>query len=177
MTTHDRARPPRREDVSRHLEDLRTHTYEGAEPREARVELFRKAADLLDPVIREVLDETDAVFLEGTGEISGNVGQEEDGGWRATWALSWPAQREATSRDGGKVPAIQVMVLFTPGFTHPHFCGTVAGMWPCQVTSEEDARRQELIIRAITESELHQRILEGRWQIVPAFADRHAPAG
>lgn len=165
--------PPRAQDFFRHLDDLRTRSFEGAEPREARIELFRRSVDLLEPVVHEVLAEIDAVFLDDTGEIGKSLEQDGAGGWRAAWTLSWPTQREATSRDGGKVPPIQVLVVFTSGFTHPHLSGTVASAWPCQVTSEEDARRQEPIIRAIAESELHQRIFEGRWQIVPGYAARY----
>jgi hypothetical protein len=36
------------------------------------------------------------------------------------------------------------------------------------VVTEEDASRQEPIIRAIVEAELHERIFEGTWRIIPA---------
>jgi hypothetical protein len=42
-------------------------------------------------------------------------------------------------------------------------------MWPCQVTDEQDAERQEPIVRAIVECELHERIFQGTWQVIPAF--------
>jgi hypothetical protein len=45
-----------------------------------------------------------------------------------------------------------------------------------QVTSPEDADRQELVVRAIVEAELHERIFEGRWQIVPSFVRPNPPA-
>ena len=41
--------------------------------------------------------------------------------------LSWPRQREATSRDGDAVAPIQVIAWFRRRFTHPHLCGTTAG--------------------------------------------------
>jgi uncharacterized protein YndB with AHSA1/START domain len=37
------------------------------------------------------------------------------------------------------------------------------------VTGEQDARRQEPIVRAIVECELHERIFQGTWQVIPAF--------
>ena len=62
------------------------------------------------------------------------------------------------------------MAWFAAGFTHPHLRGSQVGNWPLQVTSEEDARRQEPIVRAIVEAELHERVFEGTWRIIPAFA-------
>jgi len=53
--------------------------------------------------------------------------------------------------------------------THPHLRGAAAGMWPCQVTDAADAERQEPILRAIVECELHERIFQGTWRVVPAF--------
>ncbi|MGH3328626.1 MAG: hypothetical protein ACRDPT_12660 [Streptomycetales bacterium] len=168
--------PPRVDDIVRHLEDLRTGSYEGARPRGRREELFDRACALLDSVVRRVLDETDRHFLAGTGQAGYSTAQDEQGGRYATWELSWPRQRDAVSRSGGPVPPIQVVAFFAATFTHPHLRGTRAGDWPLQVTSEADALRQEPIVRAIVESELHQRIFEGRWTVVPSYADRHAGA-
>jgi hypothetical protein len=166
--------PPRVEDVFRHLQDLQARSYEGVEPRAERVELFRRAAELLDPVVRSVLDETDRDFLNGTGAIEHRpVAEEASGDTVASWELSWPEQREAENvRGGDRVAPIQVVAWFAAGFTHPHLRGARAGNWPLQVTSEEDARRQEPIVRAIVEAELHERIFEGTWRIIPAFAGR-----
>ncbi|MGH4019263.1 MAG: hypothetical protein ACRDT0_08510, partial [Pseudonocardiaceae bacterium] len=89
--------------------------------------------------------------------------------------LSWPRQREATSRDGGPVAPIQVIAWFRRSFNHPHLRGSTAGDWPLQVLSADDAARQEPIVRAIVEAELHQRIFEGRWPVVPAAVRKHGP--
>jgi hypothetical protein len=62
--------PPRTEDLFRHLDDLRTNPFEGAGPRAERIELFRRAVELLGPVMRPVLDEANAALLDGTGELS-----------------------------------------------------------------------------------------------------------
>lgn len=169
VDTHS-VRPPRTEDVFRHLEDLRTGTYEGADSRDDRVALFRRAVDLLDPVVRAVLEETDETFLAGTGTIGRqHVTVDDVGDAIARWELSWPEQRGAKNvRSGGTVPPIQVVAWFAAAFNHPHLRGSQAGNWPLQVLDEADSRRQEPIVRAIVEAELHERIFEGTWRIVPS---------
>jgi hypothetical protein len=61
--------PPRATDIFRHLSDLRFGTYEDARQWPERVELFRRALSLLDPVVRRVLEQANAVFLRGSGTI------------------------------------------------------------------------------------------------------------
>jgi hypothetical protein len=164
----------RQRDVLRHLEDLRTRTFEGRSSREERVELFRRAVDLIDALVRRVLAEVDEAFLDGSGQIErddGPVGPEGDLAVR--WILSWPDQRGARNvRAEGAVGPIEVVASFLADFNHPHLRGSVAGHWPFQVVDEEDAARQESIIRAIVEAELHQRIFEGTWRVVPGFVRR-----
>ncbi|MGH3345315.1 MAG: hypothetical protein ACRDPK_21105 [Carbonactinosporaceae bacterium] len=165
--------PPRVDDIIRHLDDLRTGTYEGAGGRGRREELFERACALLDPVVRRVLAETDRLFLASTGRAGHFTHTDGDGGRYAAWELSWPRQRDAVARSGVQVPPIQVVAVFGATNTHPHLRGTRAGDWPLQVTTEADALRQEPVVRAIVESELHQRIFEGGWTVVPSYADRH----
>jgi hypothetical protein len=164
------ALPPRREDVFRHLADLAAGSFEGAESPTDRLSLFRRSVELLDPVVTASLRWTNETFFLGTGEVA-RVDVEPDGagGHRAGWTLSWPEQRSATSRFGGPVGPIQVWARFLQGFTHPHLGGEKAGSWSMQVTSEGDARRQAVVVGAIVEAELHERIFEGRLGIVPAF--------
>lgn len=169
------ALPPRPEDIFRHLEDLRTRSYEGIHGWDGKLGLFWRAIELLDPVVRKVMDETDRTFLDGTGDVNHRTGTDRDGGAWAHWELSWPAQRQASGRDGGRVLPVQVIATFPRGAAHPHLSGSHPGMWPCQVTDEDDAARQEPIIRVVVEAELHQRIFDGRWRIVPAFARQHEP--
>jgi hypothetical protein len=171
--------PPRTEDLFRHLDDLRTNSFEGAGPRAERIELFRRAVELLGPVVRPVLDEANAALLDGTGEVSEqDLAEQPDGGWTARWELSWPEQREAPNiRGGDGVSPVQVVAWFAAGFTHPHLAGSRAGDWPLQVTSQADAERQEPIVRAIVEAELHQRIFEGGWRILPGYTRRSGGAG
>jgi len=89
--------PPRAADIFRHLSDLRSGTYEGARQWPERVEVFRRAVSLLDPVVRRILEQTNAVFLRGTGAIHHRAGVDRDGGAYAHWELSWPEQRRAAA--------------------------------------------------------------------------------
>jgi hypothetical protein len=161
----------RHQDLFRHLEDLRSDSYEGAADRADREALFERAVELMDPVVRRVLEETNATFLNRTGEIEQRaVTVEAAGDALAAWELSWPEQRAAKNvRSGGGVVPVQVVALFAAGFTHPHLRGSSAGNWPMQVVDQADAERQEPIVRAIVEAELHERVFEGTWHIVPSF--------
>ncbi|MDQ4094251.1 MAG: hypothetical protein M3143_12915 [Actinomycetota bacterium] len=165
----------RTEDLMRHVADLVTRSYEGAESWPDRLAVYHRAVELLDPVVRGVLAEVDTTFLEGTGDISRHSVELDDGGVGEHWALSWPRQREAVSRDGGQVAPVEVIAWFRRDFNHAHLRGSTAGDWPLQVTSADDATRQTPIVRAIAEAELHQRIFEGRWPVVPAAVTRYGP--
>jgi hypothetical protein len=179
MDASSGAVPPRVEDLFRHLDDLRTNSYEGAGPRAARIELFRRAVELFGPVVRRVLEEANAGLLDGTGAVrEQGLSEQPDGGWTARWELSWPEQQAAPNLRGGDgVQPVQVVAWFASGFTHPHLSGSRAGDWPLQVTSEADAERQEAIVRAIVEAELHQRIFEAGWRILPGYTRRSGAAG
>ncbi len=166
--------PPRATGLFRHLSDLRSGTYEGAVPWPDRVRVFRQAVSLLDPMVRRILGQANQAFLRGSGTINHRAGDDRDGGAYAHRELSWPEQRHATSRHGGRVEPVQMIAVFGRGNTHPHLRGAVAGMWPCQVTGAAGAERQEPILRAIIECELHERIFQGTWRVVPAFAGQDA---
>ncbi len=68
----------RADDLLRHLKDLRTGTYEGAQSRSAKEEIYRKGIELLTPVAIAVLEEANVLFLQGTGKIQ-IIGPEDDG--------------------------------------------------------------------------------------------------
>jgi hypothetical protein len=161
---------PASQDIYRHLRDLKSSTYEGAREWPDKVAVFRRAVELLDPVVRGVLNQASREFLNGAAVVHFRTGEDRDGGVYAHWEMSWRQQREAPERDGGRVEPIQVMALLGRGNVHPHLRGAATGMWPCQVTSEEDARRQLPVIQAIVEAELHERIAQGSWRVIPAFA-------
>ncbi len=163
----------RDEDLLRHLDDLVTRSYESATSWPDRLALFLRAVELLDPVVRAACQHANMTFLESTGEITHHSVEQDDGSVEAHWELSWPRQREATSRDGGPVAPVQVIAWFRRSFNHPHLRGSTAGDWPLQVTTTEDAARQEPIVRAIVEAELHQRIYEGRWPVMPVAVRKY----
>lgn len=156
------------EDLRRHVHDLVTRTFEGAAEWPERVALFDRAVDLLDPVVRALLAETDAAFLDGTGSVERRRVEHDDGGLAEHWELSWPRQRTATGRDGRPVEPMRVVAFFPRTFNHPHLRGSSAGDWPMQVLDAADAARQEPVLRALVEAELHQRIFEGRWWVLPS---------
>jgi hypothetical protein len=163
----------RTEDLMRHLADLVTRSYEGAESWSDRLAVFYRAVKLLDPVVRGVLAEADTTFLEDTGEITRHNVEHRDGSVGEHWKLSWPRQRDAVSRDGGPVAPVEVIAWFRRSFNHAHLRGSTAGDWPLQVTSVDDAVRQIPIVRAIVEAELHQRIYEGRYPVMPVAVTKY----
>jgi hypothetical protein len=75
---------------------------------------------LLDPVVRRILEQTNAAFLRDGGTIRHVTGEDRDGGAYAHWELSWPEQRHASARHGGRVEPVQVIAVFGRGNTHPH---------------------------------------------------------
>jgi hypothetical protein len=167
-------------DLGRHLDDVRLRSYEGAGPRAERDRVFGRAVELIDPLVTGILEETRAAFLDGDGEVThAPPAADGQGGLVAKWELSWPAQRAAVDRHeppetARPIPPITVIAWFGAAFTHGHLCGPTAGQWPLQVLDDADAARQEPILRAIVEAELHQRIFDGGWQVITGYAKRHA---
>lgn len=166
---------PRNEDLLRHLADLVARSYEGATSWPDRLAVFHRAVELLDPVVREILDKVNETFLESTGEITRSTAEDDDGSVWEHWDLSWPRQRDAISRFDGPVTPVRVSAWFRRSFNHPHLRSPTAGDWPLQVTTTDDAARQEPIVRAIVEAELHQKIYEGRWAVLPIAVTEYGP--
>jgi hypothetical protein len=160
----------RSDDLLRHLQDLRSGTYEGAMSRGAKEVVYREGINLLNSVAVEILKEANTLFLKGTGNVQ-IIGPEEDGygGLVTRFELTWPEQRAAQVMRGPKGPLqpVRIVVNYSKGELHPHLSGTTAGFWPFQVTSAADAARQKGILAAIVELELHQRIFETDWRILP----------
>ena len=169
----------RAEDHQRHLMDLRTDTYEGAGPRSDREDVFNHAVRLLDPIVTEVLERFNEVMLAGSGTTQGPAyirGRDLE----VRWELSWPQQRSAAHRiePGKAVWPITIRAHFHDGWTHGHLAGSATGDWPFQVTTEDDARRQRIILWVIAEAELHHRIFESYhpWDVVPLPTGDSPPA-
>jgi hypothetical protein len=162
--------------IQRHLEDLRENAYEGASGA-ARHASYLAAFELLTPVAVDVLQQVNASLLRGTGDVSVRaVGPDGYGGQIGSWLLTWPELSESSSRLTGKpLQPVTISAVFPPGFTHPHL---VAGgpvdpraasivAWPMQVTSPDDAEQQRPALWAIATAEVHDRIYQSTWRIIP----------
>jgi hypothetical protein len=162
--------------VRRHLDDLREDSYEGVTgpEREAR---YRTAFDLLSPIARDVLAELNTSLLRGTGEVSIQT-PVPDGhsGLIGSWTLNWPELQKARNRISGKaLRPVTISAVFLAGFTHPHLAaGDLVDpraeslmAWPMQVTTEADAAGQQPLLWAIAIAELHDRVYQSSWRIIP----------
>ena len=137
----------------RHFEDLRDGTHGGSASRKDKEALFEKAVQLLSPVARQVLTET-------------GLCRTADGGLNASWALSWPEQRETG------IEPIMLQAYFGGGFHHPHLRGTTVHDWPLNVFSDEDAAEQLSVLRAIASSDLHNLVYRADYRIVPVVTGK-----
>jgi len=162
--------------IERHLADLRRNAYEGASGAE-RQTLYLAACDLLTPVAVDVLQQINASLLGGKGEVAVRApGPDGAGGSIASWLLTWPELSTSKSRlTGEPLEAVTISAVFPPGFTHPHL---VAGgpvdpravslsAWPMQITSPDDAEQHRPILWAIATAEVHDRIYQSTWQVIP----------
>ena len=163
--------PPYITSLIRHFEDLREGTHGGSASRKDKEVHFEKAVQLVAPIARQVLTEMNIHLLRNTGQLTeSGLRQTSDGGLSASWALSWPEQREAG------VEAIVLQAYYGAGFHHPHLRGTTVGDWPLNVFSDEDAAAQLSILRAIASSDLHNLVFRADYRIVPAVtANRATP--
>lgn len=154
--------PPHLEALRRHVLDLREGGHAGHRAREDREAVFRTTVELLDPVVRLVLDEVDDTLLGGTGTIAtSGVTATEDGGLVATWRLRWP---ELDARDAR---SLVVAAHFDRAFLHPHLRGATVGEWPLNVHTEADAESQRDVLRAIVAGDLHNLVFEAGHEIIP----------
>jgi hypothetical protein len=162
--------------IERHLEDLKQNVYEGASGA-ARHARYMAAFELLTPVALDVLQQINAALLRGSGDVSVRApGSDGSGGQIGSWLLTWPELSESSSRFTGKrLQPVTISAVFPPGFTHPHL---VAGgpvdpraaslaAWPMQVTKPEDAELQRPVLWAIAIAEVHDRIYQSSWQVIP----------
>jgi len=164
------------EGIRRHLKDLQEDMYEGASGAE-RSARYVAAFELLTPVAVDVLQEVNASLLRGTGDVSLQApGPDGHGGLVGSWHLTWPELAEVSNRMTGRgLLPVTIGAIFPAGFTHPHL---VAGgpvdpraaslvAWPMQVASAEGAEQQRPLLWAIATAELHDRIYQSTWRIVP----------
>ena len=163
--------------LRRHLDDLRQDRYEGASGM-GRQQRYVAAFDLLTPVAVEVLREMNRLMLHGGGSLSVRSPESDgNGGSIGSWTLTWPELMAARHRRTGKtLSAVTIGAVFPASFVHPHL---VAGdhvdpraesisAWPMQVTTVEEAERQRALLWAIATAEVHDRIYQSSWRIIPA---------
>src|SRR5258708_2321014 len=160
----------RADDLLRHLQDLRSGTYEGERSRGAKEVVYRQGINLLRSVAVEILEEANTLFLNGTGNVQ-MIGPEEDGsgGLVTRFELSWPEQRAARVMRGpnGPLQPVRIVVNYSQGFHHPHLSGSTAAVWPSQVKSAADSGRQKGVRPAIFDLELPPSTFETDWRILP----------
>ena len=162
-------------DTVRHLVDLEHDYYEGAESRIDREKVFRTAFELVTPVAVRVLQDMNTWLLGDAGTVK-TVPPEDDGadGLEGRWTLEWPALATAKRKHGtGPLEPVRLIAVFPAGWTHAHFERPHPGLpadvtaWPFQITNQEDAERQEPVLRVIAETELHERVYQagGDWDL------------
>lgn len=166
----------RTEDMKRHLSDLEHNSYDEAESREEREEVFKKAFDLLTPLAVEVLEDMNEWLVNDMGTVVVNTPvHDEADGINGSWVLTWPKLVSAINvHTGEHLQPVTIDAVYPRHWTHGHLARMQAGLpsevtaWPMQVLTEEDAVRQEPILRAIAEAELHERLYQanGDWQLV-----------
>jgi hypothetical protein len=189
VTDVDTPTADRQEDWRRHVRDLQTGTYEGAEAREARERVFREAFALTTPIAVFALTALKEAYLGGRGTIEtsppNRVGasglltgasRQPEAGLVGSWNLTWPELEQARSRlTGLPMRPIQIFAIFPDDFTHPHLAlfdlcrpPRCVACWPLQVVSPGDAERQELVLAVIAEAEMHERTFESdlNWRLL-----------
>ena len=162
--------------IRRHLKDLQEDMYEGTSGAERKAR-YVNAFEQLTPVALDVLQEVNASLLRGTGDVSVDSPRPDGhSGLIGSWQLTWPELAEASNRmDGTSLRPVMISAIFPAGFTHPHL---VAGgavdpraasivAWPMQIASADDAEQQRPILWAIATAELHDRIYQSSWRVVP----------
>jgi hypothetical protein len=183
----------RRQDWRRHVADLQVGAFEGAVAREERERVFREAFALTTPTALRVLEALASAYLgpdsrtsvtePASVDAAALVGRDRTpaGGLLGSWNLNWPALERARDRmTGRELPPVQIFAMFPIGFTHPHLAlfdiasprGWVA-CWPFQVTSSEDAERQEPTLAAIAEADMHERTFASdlNWRLLALDGD------
>jgi hypothetical protein len=183
----------RRPDWRRHVIDLQTNSYEGAHVRSDREAVFARAFELTTPVALRVIEGLAASYIGPGVDISvteqrrvpagalAGANRSPAGGLLGSWNLSWPQLESSRNRfTGESMPPVQIFAMFPDDFTHPHLAlfdlgapRTWIACWPFQVTSAEDAERQETTLAAIAEADMHERTFAGdlNWRLLQVGSD------
>jgi hypothetical protein len=89
------------------------------------------------------------------------------GGVIGVWTLAWAELSSAVDRYNGRpISPVELTAVFPAGWTHGHLAlltsqqpRQIMANWPFQVINSADAARQEPILWAMAEAELHERVL------------------
>jgi hypothetical protein len=173
----------RGDDWRRHVDDLVVQRYEGADERAERDGVFLDAFDLCTPVAVRVLERIGELLLGGTASISTRppeVGREPAAARRLGADLAAP--RAGRNRFTGQpLPPARITAMYPDGFTHGHLALYDIGeprrcvaAWPLQVTTPPDAERQEPMLWAIAEAEVHERTFAAdlNWRLLQFGQDQ-----
>ena len=170
-----------RDQLIRHLDDLRTASYEGTKARAERESVFRTAVELVSGTVLAALQAVNVMMLDDHGTVVfTGVTPDGDEGLAATWELSWPEQQTSPGRkQPGPVLPVRVRAIFPRGWTHGHLRGQRLGNWPLQVTTADDVPALEPVIGAIIAAELHEVIYESAstWQVVVGYLQKAGDLG
>jgi hypothetical protein len=167
-----------RDQMLRHVEDLRSGSFEGHESRTSRFGHFRAAVEFASPTVTDVLARMNSELLMGTGTVDRDPPPDDESGRHThRWMLSWPLQRSAKHRHTGEpLEPVVIAAAFPPEFTHPHL-GEVKPVdadgvwaWPFQVSEPADASSLGFVFEAIAVASLHERIFQADigWRVVPS---------
>lgn len=149
--------------LRRHFADLRDSNHGEATGRPGKEEVFEATVPLLCPFAVQALEEINEGLLLGEGTVTDSgIQRTDDGGLANSWTLAWPRQEAAN------IPPITIAAYFGAGFHHPHLRGGTVREWPLNVFTEEHARAELGVLRAIAEAELHNLVFYADYRIVPA---------
>jgi hypothetical protein len=163
------ARPDYVTQLLRHFADLRDGTHGGMADRAGKERRFEEAVPLIDPYVRQALDEVNAGLLGGTGAVSASGLQLGADGPHATWTLTWPEQQAAA------ISPVTIRAFYGLTNSHPHLRGGTVGDWPLNVFEAQQAAAALPTLRAIASADLHNLVFQAGWQIIPAIAAGWTP--
>ncbi|WP_394941572.1 hypothetical protein [Psychromicrobium sp. YIM B11713] len=149
--------------LRRHFADLRDSNHGGATSRPEKERLFRDTTELLAPYSLQALEEINDGLLLGQGTIADSgVVRDQELSLLRSWTLNWNEQKELN------LPPITLLAYYGVGFHHPHLRGGTVREWPLNVFTDEQAKAELPVLRAIAEAELHNLVFYADYRIVPA---------
>jgi hypothetical protein len=83
---------------------------------------------------------------------------------------AWSRNGRSPGRRSGPPASGPVVIRahYGRGFHHPHLSGATLGHWPLNVFDAEQAQAELPTLRAIAAADLHNRVFEASYRIIPA---------